>query len=83
MGFFVGVWPMILAAQWFALDIRSETLWNAAALVPATLAGLVVGNYAASKVSESFFRRVVIVLLIATSASLIGNVIWVWMGEAP
>lgn len=83
MGFFVGVWPMILAAQWIALDIKTQTFWNAASLMPATLAGLVVGNYAASKVSESFFRRVVIVLLIATSASLIGNVIWVWMGDAP
>ncbi len=75
MGFFVGVWPMIFAGQWIAIGITQETLWNAAALVPATLAGLAVGNYAASRVSEGFFRRVVIVLLFATAISLLGDAI--------
>lgn len=78
VGFFVGIWPFILAGQWLALGFGSDTLWNAAKLVPATLAGLAVGNWAAGRVSEGFFRRVVILLLIATSASLLGNAAWTW-----
>ena len=83
MGFFVGVWPMILVAQAVALDLSAQTFWNALSLVPATLAGLGVGHYAAGRVSEGFFRRVVTLLLFATAASLLGNVIWTWIGGAP
>ena len=75
MGFFVGIWPIVFTGQWIAIGISSETLWNALSLVPATLAGLAVGHYAASRVSEAFFRRVVIVLLFATAASLLGDAI--------
>lgn len=78
MGFFVGVWPIILVAQALALDLTAQTFWNALSLVPATLAGLGAGHYAAGRVSEGFFRRVVTVLLFAASASLLGNVIWTW-----
>ena len=83
VGFFVGVWPMILAAQWIALDLTLQSFRNAALLVPATLAGLAVGHYAAARVSESFFRRVVIILLFATSLSLLGNVIWTTVQGGP
>ena len=83
MGFFVVVWPMALAAQALALDLTAQTFWNALSLVPATLAGLAAGHYAASRVSESFFRRVVTVLLFATSASLLGNVFLTWTQGGP
>lgn len=83
MGFLVGIWPMILVAQAVALDLSAQTFWNALSLVPATLAGLGLGNYAAGRVSEGFFRRVVTVLLLATSASLLGNVIWTWTHGGP
>lgn len=83
MGFFVGVWPIVLFAQAIALDLSVQTLWNALSLVPATLAGLGVGHYAAGRVSEGFFRRVVTVILFATSASLLGNVFWTWFHAGP
>ncbi|MEM6623162.1 MAG: TSUP family transporter [Pseudomonadota bacterium] len=80
VAFFVLVWPMILLAQWVSLGISAETAWNALKLVPGTLAGLAVGNYAASRVSEDFFRRIVLVLLTLTAASLLGTAVWDWIG---
>ena len=44
MGFFMAVWPMILAGQWIGIGIGSATLWNALSLVPATLVGLALGS---------------------------------------
>jgi uncharacterized membrane protein YfcA len=71
VSFFCAVWPMIFLAQLSVLSIGAETWWNAATLVPGTLVGLALGNWAASRVSESFFRRMVIVFLLAAAASLL------------
>ncbi|MEO1492412.1 MAG: sulfite exporter TauE/SafE family protein [Pseudomonadota bacterium] len=71
VSFFCAVWPMILAAQVSVLSIGAETWWNALSLVPGTLAGLAIGNWAASCVSEAFFRRMVTLFLLAAAASLL------------
>ncbi|MEM7056441.1 MAG: sulfite exporter TauE/SafE family protein [Pseudomonadota bacterium] len=71
VSFFALVWPMIFLGQWATLDLKTETFLNAAMLVPATLAGLALGNYAATRVSERFFRALVIFFLIATATSLL------------
>lgn len=73
--FFCVVWPVIFLGQWATAGVTIATLWNAALLVPATLAGIFVGNYAAGRVSESFFRRLVLGILVLTSISLILNAI--------
>ena len=78
--FFVCVWPFLVAGQALAIGLTSETLWNAASLVPATLAGILGGNWAAARVSEAFFRRLVFGFLILTSLSLLGNAVWQGMG---
>lgn len=71
VSFFCTIWPMILLAQVSVLSIGAQSWWNALYLVPGTLAGLAIGNWAASRVSEMFFRRMVIVFLLAAAASLL------------
>ena len=83
VSFFVVVWPLVFAGQWATIGLSAETAANALALVPATLGGLLVGNWTAGRVSERVFRRMVIFFLIATSASMLGNAIWTgWGGGA-
>ena len=74
--FFVAIWPLIFAGQWATIGISSATAWNALSLVPATLAGLAAGNWAASRVSERLFRGMVFFFLIATSLSLLTNALF-------
>ena len=69
--FFCLIWPAIFAGQWAVIGVSGETLWNAAVLVPGVLLGVVVGNWAAGRVSERFFRTLVLVFLCATSLSLL------------
>lgn len=80
VSFFMGVWPLIFAGQALTRGISASTLSNAAMLVPATIAGIVLGNYAASRVSEAFFRRLVVGFLILTAAGLLADVARVWIG---
>lgn len=68
--FFAMVWPLIFAGQWLSLDIGRETFLNAAMLAPATLGGLMIGNWAASRASERVFRSMVMVFLVLTSMTL-------------
>lgn len=80
VSFFCCIWPVILLGQWLSVGISAQTAWNAVSLVPATLAGLALGNYAAAKVGEAFFRRAVIVILVLTAASLLGSGLWTMIG---
>lgn len=80
VSFFMCVWPLICAGQAVTRPIPGETLMNAALLVPATLAGIVLGSYAATRVSERFFRQLVLGFLILTSASLLLDVGRTWIG---
>ena len=71
IGFFVIVWPLILAGQVVSIAPTAATFWTAAACVPGTLAGLALGNWAAGLVSERVFRNVVLVGLCANTAALV------------
>ncbi len=71
VAFFVTAWPAILLGQALTAGLSESTLRQALGLVPATLAGLALGQWAASRVSERVFRRLVMVFLVATAASLI------------
>jgi len=68
---FAVCWPVIFAGQALTLGLGAEMLRAALGLVPATLIGLAAGTWAASRVSERLFRRMVIGFLLATSASLL------------
>ncbi|MFK7941870.1 MAG: TSUP family transporter [Paracoccaceae bacterium] len=81
VSFFMCVWPLIFAGQSMTRAIPMATWINAGILVPATLGGIVLGNYAATRVSEKFFRRLVVGFLILTSASLLLDVVRTAMGE--
>ncbi|MEM7743472.1 MAG: sulfite exporter TauE/SafE family protein [Pseudomonadota bacterium] len=76
VSFFVCIWPIILLGQWLSVGVSAETANNALRLVPATLAGLVLGNYAAARLGETLFRRMVIAFLVLTSVSLIAGGLW-------
>ncbi|MEM6974486.1 MAG: sulfite exporter TauE/SafE family protein [Pseudomonadota bacterium] len=71
--FFVVVWPVILAGQVMTAGIAAPVAWYALSLVPATLVGLVIGQIATTRVSELFFRRLVLAFLGATAFSLIAS----------
>ncbi|MEM7317643.1 MAG: sulfite exporter TauE/SafE family protein [Pseudomonadota bacterium] len=68
---FVIVWPVILTGQYLSIGINADILRITLYLTPATLAGIAVGNWAASRVSESLFRNVVLAILILTAAGLL------------
>lgn len=76
VSFFMAIWPMIFAGQALTRGLDPAILWSALSLVPATLVGILIGNWAASRVSETFFRRLVLGFLIVTSAALLLDAMW-------
>jgi uncharacterized membrane protein YfcA len=76
VSFFCLIWPVIFLGQVATAGVATQTLWNALMLVPATLAGIVAGNWAARRVSEAVFRRLVIAILAVSSATLLGRTLW-------
>ncbi|MEM8597003.1 MAG: sulfite exporter TauE/SafE family protein [Pseudomonadota bacterium] len=73
VAFFILVWPVIFAGQALATNLAWTTLGQAAALVPTTLCGLVLGQLAAQRIGERLFRRLVILFLAATAVGLLAN----------
>ena len=73
VSFFFLVWPLIFAGQALTKGISEATMWNALSLVPATMAGIVIGNLVAARLSERFFRGLVLGILILMSISLLAN----------
>lgn len=71
LAMFVLVYPLIFAAHALTVGVTRETLITSAILIPSTLAGVVIGHFAAPHVSERLFRNMVLVLLAATSATLL------------
>ena len=70
LAYFVGIVPMILALAAFGRFGRAEALWGAAALIP-VLAGMVLGEWLRGRVSETLFRRLLMVLLLLSGLNLI------------
>ena len=74
LAFFVFSYPLVIALQAFVADVTPVTLKVTAMLIPATLIGVVTGRVLSSRVNESVFFRIAVVLLIVTAFGLFINV---------
>ncbi|MCG8356426.1 MAG: sulfite exporter TauE/SafE family protein [Kiloniellales bacterium] len=72
---FVFSYGAAIALQASLIEVSGETLSLAATLAPATLVGLLLGRWALAWISEAMFRRLLLLVLVATSASLLFNAI--------
>ena len=70
LAYFVGIVPMAVTLAAFGRFGQSEALWGAAALIP-VLAGMVMGEKLRGWVSETIFRRGLLVLLLLSGLNLI------------
>ncbi len=68
--YLVGIVPMIAGLATFGRFGLTEALWGAAALIP-VLAGMLLGEGLRGRVSETIFRRCVLVLLLLSGLNLI------------
>jgi hypothetical protein len=74
LAYLVGVVPMTLALLAFGRFGRAEALWGAATLVP-VLAGMFLGERLRGRVSDTGFRRFILVLLLLSGLNLIRQAI--------
>ena len=74
LAFFVFSYPLVIALQAFVADVTPVTLKVTAMLIPATLIGVVTGRVLSSRVNESVFFRIAVVLLLVTAFGLFINV---------
>ena len=74
LAFFVFSYQIAIALQAFVADVTPATLKVTAMLTPATLIGVVTGQFLSSRVNESVFFRIAFVLLIVTAFGLFINV---------
>jgi len=81
LAFFVAGYPLVFLGQALVTKISAEPLWGTLNYAPATLVGAIGGRIAVQHVSEVFFRRLVMVVLMATAASLIVNALRSWLGS--
>ena len=68
---FVFSYTAAFAVQAVFAGVRRETLTLAATLTPATLIGILLGRMSVAWISESGFRRMISIVLVATSISLL------------
>ncbi|MEO1505436.1 MAG: sulfite exporter TauE/SafE family protein [Pseudomonadota bacterium] len=71
LAFFVVGYPLVFVGQSLATEFSADPLWGTLIYAPATLIGAFAGQFAVKHVSELFFRRLVMVVLLATAVSLI------------
>lgn len=69
--FFIIMYPLVVVAQTAASGGGADAVIGGLVYVPATLIGAFGGRYALDYVSERLFRNIVIVVLLATAASLV------------
>ncbi len=62
-----------MAVQAGAVGVTRDTLVLTASLAPATLIGVGLGHVLVSRISEVVFHRLILIILAATAASLLGN----------
>ena len=73
LGLFTIGYPLLFAGQAAVAGVTAQTLWTTLGYVPTTLAGAIAGQIAVKHVSETLFRRLVILFLVATAVSLLIN----------
>ncbi len=74
LAYLVGAVPMTLALLAFGRFGRAEALWGTAALVP-VLAGMFLGERLRGRVSDTGFRRFILILLLLSGLNLIRQAI--------
>ena len=73
LAFFVFSYPVAISLQTLMVGVSPATLKVTAALLPATLVGILAGRILASRITERMFIRITVVLLTATSLGLFVN----------
>ena len=73
LAMFVVSYGTAYALQVWLAGVSPATLRVTVSLVPATLAGVVAGRLLAARISERAFRRLIVVVLVATAAGLLIN----------
>jgi len=71
LAMFLFLYPIILVAHGIVIGGARDALMTSVGLAPGAIAGTLAGAFAASRVSERAFRNLVLVLLAATSATLL------------
>ena len=72
---FVFSFGAALGFQAALVGVAGETWLLTAKLLPATLAGMILGRFVLSWINEQIFRRLIILVLLATSISLLINAV--------
>ena len=73
LALFVFSYPVAITLQALMAGVSPATLKVTAALIPATLVGILTGRILASRITERMFIRITVVLLTATSLGLFVN----------
>jgi len=73
LALFVFSYPVAITLQALMAGVSPATLKVTAALIPATLVGILIGRILASRITERMFIRITVVLLTATSLGLFVN----------
>jgi uncharacterized membrane protein YfcA len=63
-------YPAAFGLQWALSGLTAQTIWLAAGLAPATLAGILVGRLLVRHFTEDSFRWFLVLILLATVAGL-------------
>ena len=74
LAYLVGLVPMALALAGFGRLGQTELIWGVAALVP-VFAGMFLGEWLRGHVSETLFRRALLILLLLSGLNLIRQAI--------
>ena len=70
---FLFSYPAAIAVQAGAVGVTRDTLLLTASLAPATLIGVGLGHVLGTRIGEAVFRRLILIILLATAVSLLGN----------
>ena len=72
---FVASYLIAIAFQAVLVGVSSDAVDLTLILAPATVIGVVIGRIVTSRISEAVFRRLIVVVLAATSLSLLVNAV--------
>lgn len=68
---FIFAYVTALLLQVFMVGVSEDTLWFSAELAIPTAVGVLAGRYLSHRISETVFRNIIIIVLIATSMTLL------------
>ena len=74
LALFVFSYAIAMALQFTTVGISTETLKFSASLAPATVVGILLGNYVSRRITEKIFRWILITILASTAFLLFATV---------